>query len=358
MDDPPPPATGNSLSRRELQSYLKKWNRKAIGTTELLRETYEKARKELYCGTDELPDSKSGIESSTVIASIVTAQHPETKVTAVQKKNKQSHPRKKEEAEKRVKRYRSKPTIGILQRIDRAKTQRLYLVERSDVIHNESLSCEFVILGSTGNVYTVQICQIPSCTCPDHAKGNLCKHILFVLLKVVGLDSRSPLIYQAALLKSELQEVFSLLSSRRVGGSVMANEKVKKSYASLKSGGDGDDDGDDAMDDDLKVKRKSLEADSDCPICFDPLVMDGQSNICKLAFCRATCGTNFHADCIKKWLKQLGRNATCPNCRQPWEEETTKTEQEEYTNLGSLQGLSKRRDYSTYSSFYKRRRWY
>ncbi|CAI5508726.1 unnamed protein product, partial [Closterium sp. Naga37s-1] len=46
-------------------------------------------------------------------------------------------------------------------------------------------SCNFHVLGATGNVYTVTISQQPSCTCPDYGNGNLCKHVLFVLLRVL-----------------------------------------------------------------------------------------------------------------------------------------------------------------------------
>ena len=33
-------------------------------------------------------------------------------------------------------------------------------------------------------MYTVTICTQPSCDCPDALKGSLCKHMLFVLMKV------------------------------------------------------------------------------------------------------------------------------------------------------------------------------
>ena len=36
------------------------------------------------------------------------------------------------------------------------------------------------LAGTTGNVYSISICQLPSCTCPDSKKGNQCKHIVYV----------------------------------------------------------------------------------------------------------------------------------------------------------------------------------
>lgn len=38
--------------------------------------------------------------------------------------------------------------------------------------------------GTTGNIYRVIISHVPSCTCPDHQKGNQCKHIIYVSFHV------------------------------------------------------------------------------------------------------------------------------------------------------------------------------
>jgi hypothetical protein len=98
----------------------------------------------------------------------------------------------------------------------------MYLIDRNPPTNPHEQS--FYVLGSVGNVYTVKISHIPSCTCPDHAKGNLCKHIvsqfslqfvcnsllfkLFVFLKVLRVPSDSNLIYQNALLTEELESIF------------------------------------------------------------------------------------------------------------------------------------------------------
>lgn len=161
------------------------------------------------------------------------------------------------------------------------------------------------------------------------------------MLKVIGLDPESPLVYQAAYLGSELQEMFERLASRRVGRSVMANEKVKKSYASLTMTGV-----DESV---MNVVDGPLDADSDCPICFDAISVSSES----LTYCRAACGTHFHADCINRWLQiQNQDKPTCPNCRQPWDAGANKSRlgTEGYANLGALQGQSPIRDTRTYSS--------
>ena len=63
---------------------------------------------------------------------------------------------------------------------------------------------EFSVLGATANVYSVSVGKHPSCSCPDFQKGNLCKHYLFVMLRVLRLDRSDPLVWQRALLKSEV----------------------------------------------------------------------------------------------------------------------------------------------------------
>jgi SWIM zinc finger len=87
-------------------------------------------------------------------------------------------------------------------------SHRLFLIDRKvlDPPGSEGgAKVQFVVLGATRNVYTVTVGQAPSCTCPDAAKGNLCKHILFVMLRVLKLRQNNPLVWQKALLKSEVR---------------------------------------------------------------------------------------------------------------------------------------------------------
>lgn len=55
---------------------------------------------------------------------------------------------------------------------------------------------QFKVLGSTGNVYTITIDNVPSCDCPDFLKGNHCKHLIFVFLKILGVKESSHFYYQ------------------------------------------------------------------------------------------------------------------------------------------------------------------
>ena len=117
--------------------------------------------------------------------------------------------------ERRLRPYRYRAPQSIMVKHERVMTQRMFLVERSGR-KNEALEEEFSVLGSTGNVYNVNVRLIPrcshpsssrryeadnSCTCPDFMKNRVhCKHILFVFLKVLKLPD--PLWYQAAFLTS------------------------------------------------------------------------------------------------------------------------------------------------------------
>jgi len=75
-----------------------------------------------------------------------------------------SSKRKKVETEKRLRRFRTSMSIAIYDRIERALTQRLYLLAMTKS-SNENLQREYKVLGQTANVYTVIISHLSSCTC-------------------------------------------------------------------------------------------------------------------------------------------------------------------------------------------------
>jgi hypothetical protein len=65
-----------------------------------------------------------------------------------------------ESPEKRAKRYRDHAPHSIMTKYERVMTQRMYMMERSGR-KDGALEEEFSVLGSTGNVYTVTVNQIP-----------------------------------------------------------------------------------------------------------------------------------------------------------------------------------------------------
>lgn len=210
-------------------------------------------------------------------------------------------------------------------------TERLYLITRNqEKVNNKVISETFTCLGSTGNVYDVKIAQIPSCTCPDYEKGNLCKHIFFVYLKVLKLDqSRDTVYYQRALLESELDYIFNEQKSADKRNleltGIMANEKVIKKLKEIKEGKEFD-----------PMEQKEIGSDEECLVCFELMKKEA------VTFCKV-CGNNIHQDCWSFWSKKKKKEGKVPDCifcRAPELGNTCayKSKEIDGYNLGDLQG--------------------
>ena len=87
--------------------------------------------------------------------------------------------------------------------LDRASTQRMFVLSRTqgyeENCHAHDKECpihQIKIAGSTGNVYTVIISHLPTCSYPNPSfKRNgsdqaLCKHVLYVLHGLKGVWKR------------------------------------------------------------------------------------------------------------------------------------------------------------------------
>ena len=248
------------------------------------------------------------LSSSTATTTISTTQR---------KKKKQKKKTKNVETEKRAARYCSQPTYGTMERIERAAGQRLFLVTGTDNSTGENLRMDFQVLGSTGNLYSVEISKRPTCTCPDHLRrNNLCKHILFTFIKVLGVSSTNPVIWQKALLQSELKKLFDNASERlaHLGNNIKANSRIIQAVTGV-------DDGDankDKDDDGGNVKCREITDDTTCPICFDNILQTDE-----IVHCRTTCGNPVHTQCMDMWIgqkKKTNAAITCIFCRSPWED--------------------------------------
>ncbi|KIX93281.1 uncharacterized protein Z520_10924 [Fonsecaea multimorphosa CBS 102226] len=239
-------------------------------------------------------------------------------------------PKKKEEEveEKRMRRYRSKPTASFLVKLERAQTQRMIVLGRKRSLRAGAPSEDIDIVGSTGNVYTVTISHLPTCTCPDSLRGNECKHKVYALHTV--LKAPLHLQYQLALLTSELEEIFAHAPAIPTDVS-----------------------------DNPKGNRKPT--DGECPICY--MELDEEHN--ELVWCKAQCGHNTHKSCFDQWAKsQAGKGVRCVYCRTPWEMDVSDVEaikragehtQDGYVNVANHFGMSSEREYSSYYQPWVRR---
>ncbi|KAK5001100.1 hypothetical protein LTR66_000138 [Elasticomyces elasticus] len=217
--------------------------------------------------------------------------------------------------------------------MDRALTQRMFVIERRREVIDDHPAEIVELAGSTGNIYTITIDHVPSCNCPHARKGNQCKHIFYVLIRVLKAPER--LQYQLALTSSELREIFDQAPPLPT---------------------------DDGADEEKDGKRKPVE--DDCPICcceFEPEKEE-------IVWCKAACGNNIHKACFDQWAAvKTGDKATCPYCRAVWQgdvdmakkiNKTGKLNEDGYVNVASQLGISGSRDYSTYHQVWARQqRW-
>ncbi|KAF8834792.1 hypothetical protein BDN67DRAFT_914190 [Paxillus ammoniavirescens] len=264
------------------------------------------------------------------------------------------------DVEKRGAMTKKKCPKNILDRVERVMSQRqvFFMIDRRR--NNEELREEFSVLGSTGNVYTVTIGKTPSCSCPDATKGNHCKHILFIFLKVLQVSQDSHVWYQKALLTSELAAIFA---DAPPAPNSLAHQRVRDAYAqstgqtlnvSATPSGSGSGGASGSVSGATKGPRRQPTAEDDCPICYEG--MHGVAET-RLEWCEA-CGNAVHKECFSEWAKSSRNNLTCVFCRAPWVNLTSAGKggsagagaavSEGYLNLGALAGLSGERDTSTY----------
>lgn len=238
--------------------------------------------------------------------------------------------------EKRLKQFRDHAPQSYLKVKERALTQRLTVLSRERCGTDDAPEEVVRVAGSTGNVYTIRIKISPSCNCPHALKGNQCKHIVYVMLRV--LKAREDIAYQMALLSSELREVI----------------KNAPPIPGIETDGK---DGTEVHGED--TNRKPIEGE--CPICYDELGDE------RTVYCKTSCGNNIHEDCMNKWVAMSRGKATCPYCRAKWPEDTglegklgsvdtsgLERNAEGYVNVAGQLGLSGRRDTSTYHSYWVR----
>lgn len=268
----------------------------------------------------------------------------------------------KSTSEKRLRRFRAHPPGTFLQKLDRASTQRMIVLSRT---RTTPLSEDIDIVGSTGNIYTVTISHVPTCTCPDSRKGNECKHKVYALHTV--LRAPEHLVYQLALLTSELEEIFNTTAPPIPTETVSATE----------------------ADPSVTSKRKPIDPDSECPICYmdllSPSDLDttntnpnagGAAEDDDIVWCRASCGNNMHRTCFSQWAhSQRGQTVRCVYCRADWEEDPRdlakiskqtkaagggdggggRVNEEGYVNVAEQFGMSGVRDYTSYNQYWVRR---
>ncbi|KAK0213389.1 hypothetical protein DFS33DRAFT_121896 [Desarmillaria ectypa] len=245
--------------------------------------------------------------------------------------------RPKPKPEKRSAIFKKKCPQNILERLNRVIEQRFFMIDRER--DGDDLKETFKVLGSTGNVYTVVIDHTPRCNCPDASKGNHCKHIIFVFIKVLQVPHESPYWYQKALLTIELEDIFAHAPN------AIANERLRQAH--LRATGEIP-----VSDSDKASTNKRMPTEEDdCPICYDKMYTEPEN---RLTWCKV-CGNALHGVCFAQWrttAQNSGKNVTCVWCRAEWVfPDASKGKaivDEGYVNLAAVAGVSTQRDTSSY----------
>ncbi|KAL2612819.1 hypothetical protein R1flu_024511 [Riccia fluitans] len=101
-----------------------------------------------------------------------------------------------------------KPNPKAVARINREMRQRMYLMGKRIMGHERNpTGVEFYVMGEIGKTFTVKIREFPACQCGDFLLSRLCKHTVFVWSRVLKVNQNDPLIWQRALLPSEVKRV-------------------------------------------------------------------------------------------------------------------------------------------------------
>ena len=192
-------------------------------------------------------------------------------------------------------------------RVSHALLHKLRLLYRSDP--------NFYVLGTTGNVYIVNLSTNPSCTCPD--RTNPCKHIFFVLIRVLGVSLDDPHLRRKTLKPNHLARLLATPSFIVSFARQTLRERFHQVFFLNKE---------------LGINAASLmpcvevEEGAMCPICLDEMRKSGDR-----AVACGTCKIPVHEECLMTWEKTKKKGLTkCVTCRSPW---TNKGDQQRYLNL-------------------------
>ncbi|OBT53745.1 hypothetical protein VE04_05309 [Pseudogymnoascus sp. 24MN13] len=276
-------------------------------------------------------DDENSVARTNSVTSMRKSVAKAPKAKAPKRKRKQKdyeepNPGGESRVEKRLHQFRERPPYKFQDRLDRAISQPMFLIDRERKLNSDGTHEveKFDMAGSTGNIYEVVIDKKPKCTCMDaRIRGNQCKHIIYVLVNV--LKAPEHLQYQQALLSTELKQIFD-----------HAPVTPQSSNSSEDTSHPG--------------KRKPIEGD--CPVCVIEFKPSDE-----ILWCKAACGNNIHKTCFDQWAKSKPGPVKCVYCRTVWKEDEDATKnidkhgaknREGYFTVARQLGLSGVRDHSSY----------
>ena len=200
---------------------------------------------------------------------------------------------------------------------------------RGGLLVHEDTNFSSSVMSNTTPVfrtYKVAIGNPHKCSCGSR---DICQHILFCMIKVLGVPRDNPLVWQRALVEREINMIISgrLVSHMEARGdnSQRPRHNFLRRRSSSAPGLDKS-----RSRKSKNVERRSVDASDKCPVCLECLRSDhSDKNVdvtCKrnsrnLVFCKKGCGKSLHADCMLVWAEHqnsVKKTITCPFCREDW----------------------------------------
>ena len=205
-------------------------------------------------------------------------------------------------------------------RIERCFTDNLYLVESIPQNSNEEKKRIYLIMGSTGNVYSVVITNKPTCTCPDfRQRKKRCKHIYFVLIRIMKVEN--PIIKKFT--NDNLDEMFNNIPL--ITNNLIVDKSKRDKFHEITNNIKSNNSKEINSKTDNKVKQRLNDNDI-CPICLDNI-----NNGKELDYCKYSCGLTLHKKCFQMWEKR--NKGICVFCRANWYKNKKKNKPNLYVNL-------------------------
>ncbi|KAI3943900.1 hypothetical protein MKW92_023822, partial [Papaver armeniacum] len=192
------------------------------------------------------------------------------------------------------------------EKIEQAFNQRIRLLSRNGNL--------FYVLGETGNVYTLVICATPSCNCPDW--HTPCKHILFVLIRVIGISPRNDCLRSKTLTLTDCQ--VGHISNMRYFIRFFAGGRVRDRFNYLRK----------TMLNVGPPQKIQLEIGEKCPYCEGDLNEVDVHN--PVVECEA-CGEVGHESCLVTSMLRQGGDS-CKSCQAHW---SALADENRYLNLAA-----------------------
>jgi hypothetical protein len=225
-------------------------------------------------------------------------------------------------------------TRRVANRIIRALQHQLRLLHRA--------GAEFFVLGATGNVYTVTLATSPACTCPDPAAP--CKHILFVLLRVLGLSLDEACVWRQTLRPCQVARLVGSPTYPEVLAGPRARERFHQLWSAQAATA--------ASRAEQQRRQEACTASAGrpldgvaCPVCLEemaPAAAEAPGGVAAagqaLLLTCGTCRNSVHAECFARWKRVRARRAaTCVVCRARWRKPSRDRgqDQQQYMNLSA-----------------------